>query len=113
METIHYVVVVLTAIATFFIYHQRLREELINQRIDMLDQFNRQHAENCLDGLKEIKETLKKIEAQLTEHTVNNAAIQIEVERLKTDLDGINGKVNHMERLFEAFAVNSSKSIKE
>lgn len=87
MEVIHYVVGVLSIIGSAFLYHQRLREQLITQRIDMMDKFNREHADNCFNGLKEISKKLDDLKANISEHNAEYSAVKVEVENIKNKVD--------------------------
>jgi len=93
MDTIHYIVAILSVIGSAFLYNQRSREELINQRIDMIDQFNREHADNCLSGLKEINKKLDDLKDQISRHDIENSTVKLEVENIK-------GKVDRLEAWF-------------
>ena len=93
METLHYIIVILSVIGGGFIYHQKLREQLITQRIDMMDTFNREHATNCLEGLKEINRKLDDLREQISHH-------DIEYTTVRNDVDNIKVKVDRLEAWF-------------
>lgn len=83
IENLHYIVAVLATLGAGYVYHQKLREDLINQKIDMLDKFNREHADNCLAGLKEINTKLDKLSGELAEHNAEYSVLRVEVDNVK------------------------------
>jgi len=99
VETLHYIVAVLSVLGGAFLYHQRLREQLLVQRMDMLDNFNREHADNCLRGLKEINEKLDKINDAISKHNAEYSVLRVEV-------DGIKEQVSHLNAWFSSVIDN-------
>jgi len=95
LENLHYIVGILATLGGFALWVIRMHIKMIEQKMDMQEKFNREHADNCLAGLKEINKKLDKLSADISKHNAEYSAVRVEVDNIKE-------KVGRLEAWFGA-----------
>lgn len=83
LESIHYIVGVLAAVGSFALWVVKMHIQMLEQKIDLQDKFNREHADNCLNGLKEINAKLDDLKADIAKHNAEYSVLRVEVDAVK------------------------------